>query len=195
MSATGSWMCCCQTLTMWRSQWTGGMPKPINPCSSVSSSTVCTQLSGGCWCVRERVPLLLERMSCQCEGQSPGRAPQQHRARRALPGCQQHVWVGNRHTMVPRVAMPDLMVGSGLPGAVCSCCVRAGRKAQIFSWPWSWSPGVVSRRHKVVCPSCTLPGGCAAAGWDGKADLSLCLLPRGCRAISSLCESVVNFWE
>lgn len=79
-------------------------------------------------------------------------------------------------------------------GAVCSCCVRAGRKAQIFSWPWSWSPGAVSRRHRAVCPSCTLPGGCAAAGWDGKADLSLCLLPRGCRAISSLCESVVNFW-
>lgn len=192
MSATGSWMCCCQTLTTWRSQWTGGMPKLINPCSSASSSTVCTQLTGGCWCVRERVPLVLEGTSCQCKGQSCGRAPQPHKARTALPRCQQHVWVGDRHPAVPRVAMLDLVVDSAR-SSVQLLCEGEDKGTDLFLAS-SWNPHAVSRRHRAVCPSCALHGGCAAAGWDWKADLSLCLLPRGCRAISSFWESVGNFW-
>lgn len=136
---------------------------------------------------------MLDGMLCQCKRQSHGHTPQPHRARTALPMCQQHVWVGNRHPMVPRVAMPDLVVDSGLPGAVCSCCVRARRKAQVFSWPRHGVPVQLPGVAKAVCPSCTLCGVRAAAGCDGKADLCLCLLPRGCRAIKQLLGKCCEF--
>lgn len=119
--------------------------------------------------------------SCQCEGQSRGCAPQPHRARTAVPRCQQHFWVGNRHPTVPRVAMPDLVVDWFARSSVQLLSEGEEKGTDLFL-VLSWSPHAVSRRPKAVCPSCALRGGCAAAGWDGKADLSLCLLPRGCRS-------------
>lgn len=174
-------MCCCQTLTMWRSQWTGGMPKLINPCSSASSSMVCTQLVW--WVlVHERGPKwstwpelqYLEGTSCQCEGAEPqpctiaiqgqGSSPQ---AAGSCGAASSFRWWG-RHTAAPRVALPGLIAdSSSLPGAACSCHLRARRKARA-------SCGIPSLVLKSPCSfqelcDCLLPAAtccacCAAQG-------------------------------
>lgn len=204
MCAAGSWTCCCQTSTTWRSRWTGGMLKLINPCSSASSSMVCTQLVW--WVlVHERDP-----------SGAPGRVPElwpcttATQGQAVLPGAGScsaagsFQWCG-RHTVVS-MAMTGLLADSGLPGAACSHHVKARRKAQSLSWhskPWRDVSLGLPGATGLFAPSCThcrcwaQLRACAAsqAGlYDGKPDLSLCLLPRGCRAISSFWESVLSFW-
>lgn len=208
---------------MWRSQWTGGMLKLINPCSSASSSTVCTQLV---WWL-----LMCERDLSGAPGQSSGtwmlrhvsargRAVATHHShtgpRQLSPGassCGAAGLVGwwGRRTAVPKVVMPYLMAdSSGLPGgAVCSCHVRVRRKAQSLSWhpqPCHQVPLRLPGATRLFVPSCNLlrvlyPALQAlrclpgkAAWWDGKAHLSFCLLAKSCREISSFWESVLNFW-